>query len=265
MRGLRKALTEPLVQFLLAGAVLLGLWRMVTPTPLSRQLEITALQLERLRADHQRRTGKPPTATEEASLLARYVDQEILYREALARGLDRGDVIVRRRLAQKMQFVAQEEVSESELDDAALTAWLRAHLDRYSDGARVSFEQVFVAKGHDVGLVEARLRDGADAARLGDPFVGGRVFVARSERQLSAQLGAGFAVAVAALPVGIWTRVESTFGSHLVKVSAIDRHAPELAEVRARVRVDLLADLQSRRAESALAGLRARYVVSVVR
>ena len=261
---MRRLLREPLVQFLLAGAVLLGGWRALAPVPPGRQITVSSLQLARLRADHARRTGVAPTATEEAALVARYADQEILYREALARGLDRGDVIVRRRLVQKMQFVAAEEQESREPTEATLTAWLGAHADRYSDGARLSFEHIFVAAGHDVGTVEAQL-GGADPATLGDPFVGGRVFVARPEQKLAAQFGAAFTQGLAAAPVGTWTRLSSVYGQHLVKLSAIERWPPSLAEVRARVRADVLADLESRRVETSLAALRARYVVSVAR
>ena len=266
---MRRLLREPLVQFLLAGAVLLGGWRALAPVPPGRQITVSSLQLARLRADHARRTGVAPTATEEAALVARYADQEILYREALARGLDRGDVIVRRRLVQKMQFVAgaaaaDDEQGSGEPTEATLTAWLGAHADRYSDGARLSFEHIFVAAGHDVGTVEAQL-GGADPATLGDPFVGGRVFVARPEQKLAAQFGAAFTQGLAAAPVGTWTRLSSVYGQHLVKLSAIERWPPSLAEVRARVRADVLADLESRRAETSLAALRARYVVSVAR
>ncbi len=261
MRGL---LREPLVQFLLAGAVLFGAWRLVAPTPPGRQISVSALQLGRLRADHARRTGVAPTATEETALVGRYVDQEILYREALARGLDRGDVIVRRRLVQKMQFVAEEELGLVEPTEAALATWLAAHQERYSDGPLLSFEQIFVTTSHDIAAVEAALGH-ADPASLGDPFVGGRVFSARSERQISAQFGAEFARGLVAARVGRWTRLRSTFGNHLVRLSAFDPQLPALDRVRTRVRADVMADLDAHRAESALLALRARYAVSVVR
>src|SRR6476469_6919771 len=95
---------EPLVQMALAGAVLFALYRWVSPPRPGQRIEVSAEVVRGLRADHARRTGAAPTAAEEQALVRRYVENEALYREALALTLDRGDVIVRRRLVQKMEL-----------------------------------------------------------------------------------------------------------------------------------------------------------------
>src|SRR5207248_607365 len=84
---------------------------------------------------HLRRNGALPTGSEEAALIQRYIDNEVLYREALALGLDRGDIIVRRRLVQKMEFLTEGLDPLPEPTDAELQAYLDAHAERYVVGA----------------------------------------------------------------------------------------------------------------------------------
>ena len=104
---LRRWLKEPLLHFAVLGAALVGLHRWVAPPSLGRQIVLSAPLIHGLRQDHLRRNGALPTASEEAALVQRYIDNEVLYREALALGLDRGDIIVRRRLVQKMEFLTE--------------------------------------------------------------------------------------------------------------------------------------------------------------
>src|SRR5260370_1160777 len=96
---------EPWGHFVLLGAALLLVYRPVAPRPPRRRIEGGGALGDGLRQEHRRRTGALPTADEERALVQRYVDSEVLYREALAEGLDRGDLIVRRRLVQKMEFL----------------------------------------------------------------------------------------------------------------------------------------------------------------
>src|SRR5262245_29611607 len=140
-----RCLREPLVVFLLVGGALFGLYRCVAPVREDeRRVVVSAEVIRGLRAEHERRSGAPPTAAE---VVERYVEAEVLYREALLRGLDRGDVIVRRRLVQKMEFLTEAEADgdgdERAPDEAALAVWLAAHRADYARPERVTIEQVY--------------------------------------------------------------------------------------------------------------------------
>src|SRR5471032_785458 len=101
---------EPLVQFLLLGAALFGVFAWAgKPAGAERpeQIVLTPGLLENLRVSFERMEQHPPSAKEMDAAVAGYVREEILNREARALGLDRDDVIVRRRLAQRMEFQAE--------------------------------------------------------------------------------------------------------------------------------------------------------------
>src|SRR5437867_3806925 len=83
-------LREPLVHFAVLGVVLFALHRWVAP-PETRRIVLSAAMIQGLRQDYVRRYGSEPTADEQAALIQRFIDNEVLYREALALGLDRGD------------------------------------------------------------------------------------------------------------------------------------------------------------------------------
>jgi peptidyl-prolyl cis-trans isomerase C len=249
--AVRRLSREPLLHFVLLGAALFALHRAVAPRPdprSARRIEVTPSVLAGLLQEHARRTGAPPTRDEERALVRRYVDAEVLYREALALGLDRGDVIVRRRLVQKMELLDEEEAPAVPAE-AELQAILDGAGDRWARPARVALEHVFVARDRhadaaaEAARLRARLLAGDDPARLGDPFLRGRAFPPTAERDLAAMFGAPFARAVMALPEppqrdrGAWSEpIASSFGWHLVRVTAREEARPaRLDEVRREV------------------------------
>jgi hypothetical protein len=262
---------EPLVHFALLGALVLGLHRWVAPPP-AKRVEVSADLVEGLRQDYARRTGATPSAAEEAALVQRFVDGEILYREAVALGLDRGDVIVRRRLVQKMEFLLEGMHAAPAPTDADLEAYLAAHADRYTLPARVSLVNVFVSRdrhGDQLDAVAAevreRLRAGADPAGLGDPFIKGHQFTLQSEAALSGIFGASCAASIAALPAGEWSEpLPSSYGLHIVRVS---EHQPartaSLSEVREAVRADLESERRANATRDEIDRLRRQYQVVI--
>ena len=260
---------EPLVHFLLLGAALFALHAAVSPPPEER-IVVAAAFVEAMRAEQRERTGHAPDDAATRGLVERYVDEEVLYREAIALGLDRGDVIVRRRLVQKMELIARASVRDP--SDEELAAHLAAHADRYRPADAISFRHVFVSRDrHGAGAAAkaeellAALRSGADPATLGDPFVAGASFARRTRTDLEAAFGPPFAEGALAAPAGAWSGpLASTYGLHLVHVSA--RHgggAPDLAAVRARVREDLLNERREAAVRAEVERLRGRYEVQI--
>jgi hypothetical protein len=111
----RTWLRAPAVRFAVGGIALFALDALRAPgrTPVEPGLRrapvvISAADRERLRAEFTGETGLVPTAAEERHLLERAIDEEILYREARALGLHRGDRSIRMRLVQKMRAVADD-------------------------------------------------------------------------------------------------------------------------------------------------------------
>jgi hypothetical protein len=259
-------LREPVWQFLALGAALFLLHRLVRPSPRER-IEVPAEVVAGLVQDHVRRTGARPTPAEREGLVRRYIDDEVLYRTALAEGLDRGDVIVRRRLIQKMEFVTESALEVPEPTEAALAAHVEQHQSRYALPARLSLVQVFVRRERaaEAAALLARLEQGAAPEDLGDPFLHGQRFSAQTEEQLAGRFGAGLAARLFALPAGRWAGpLPSPHGLHLVRVTERQEGRPaRLPEVRERAREDWLKDQRARLGQAALARLRERFEVRV--
>jgi hypothetical protein len=123
----RRWLRTPALHFTALGAALFGIDTLVfPPEPVAQRsavrpsIVITAGQIEELRADFARQTGAPPAPAEEAALIDEAIDNELLYQEALARGLDRGDRSIRYRLIEKMHFLKQDTDLDPDLNDDAL-------------------------------------------------------------------------------------------------------------------------------------------------
>jgi hypothetical protein len=273
-------LRAPLLQFFLLGALLFLAHRALRPPP-PTQIKLTAEALAGLEQDFQRRSGRPASPSERQSLRDTYLDNEVLYREALARQLDRGDVIVRRRLIQKMDFVldALADQTEAPLTESELSAYLAGHAERYRQPARLSLLQVFVARPSTTAAtalaaeaalttrahsLRQRLQSGADPTTLGDPFVRGSQLQNQSENELAASLGPAFAAAVFQQPLQQWSEpIASSYGLHLVQVTASEpAQLPPLSSLRSRVESDLREERRRRARHELVRELRQHYDIA---
>jgi parvulin-like peptidyl-prolyl isomerase len=211
--------------------------------------------------------GREPTAAEVDAAIERWIDQEILVREATARGLDRDDPIVRERIAAKMAFVLEQQVTVPEPSEAELRRFFEAHRERWVSPARVDFTHVFVdgtdaAAAARADALRARLEAGAAPETLGDRFSGGHRYRGRKLADLEQSFGAGFVAGLDAQPAGAWVARRSRFGLHLVRV---DRHEPGRAADFDTARPDVRkAWMEERRAAGlgeAIRGLRQRWEI----
>lgn len=248
--SVRSAVSEPLVQFAVGGALLFAAHRfLVDPRP-----EVVVVV---------------PSRMSEAEVDAR-IDEALLVAHARARGLDRDDVIVRRRLAQKVRFAWEGAADSEELDDARLVEVRDAHPQRYAIPARIGFTQVYVdASRHDNAEATARRWREALAAdqqaRVGDPFALGRRFGLASVQTHAGRFGEAFADTLATLPVGQWRVAQSSLGWHVVRVDDTQgARLPDVAEIRTRLSADARHAQRQAHVQTRLRQLRADYDVHVV-
>src|SRR5262245_12825913 len=137
-------LREPLLHFLVIGAALFGLYRLVGGAEQGpREIVVSEAQVEALAQNFSRTWMRPPTAAEVRGLVDDYVKEEIYYREAIALGLDRDDTVIRRRLRQKMEFVSDDVAATREPTEADLAAFLESNAESFADPPSLSFRQVF--------------------------------------------------------------------------------------------------------------------------
>jgi hypothetical protein len=152
---------EPLVHFLLIGSALFA-FHSLTPAgsaaPVaSREIRLSYDELSQFVVLFKSQWRREPTAEEFNRLVEDKIQAEILYREALAMGLDRNDEIVKRRMAQKMQFLAEDVAAAREPTSAQLRAWYEKNSAAFAQPPRVSFRQLYFSPDR-AGLVRARMR-----------------------------------------------------------------------------------------------------------
>ncbi len=257
MTWLTRLLREPLLHFLLIGALIFLAWSRfgAMPVPDDAEIVVTPQRIERLAALFAEAWQRPPTEEELRGLVAGDIREEIYYREALALGLDRDDVVIRRRMRQKMEFLIDATAGAIAPGEEELAAWYAEHREAFREPMRLDFEQIYLGQRADpetVAALRARLAGGADPAALGEPTLLPPAMNAALAAAVDGVFGPGFFARLEGLPTGRWQGpVESAYGLHLVRIRARREGAvPPLEQVREDVlrrwRMEKAAELRDR-------------------
>jgi len=167
----KRWLREPLLHFLVIGFALFAGYRVLNPEPSqppgSTRIEITDDDLRQMDIAWMAQWRRHPTDEEMRNLLDNKVREEVLYREALALGLDKEDVIVKRRLAQKMEFLSEDVSAIRDSGPDELKAWFEKNQQRFALPGRVSFRHLYFSfDRRDDRAREAAARSLEQLARL---------------------------------------------------------------------------------------------------
>lgn len=270
---IRRLLAEPILHFLLLGVALFAAYRWVAPGEADgRRILVTDGVVNDLVAQHRAAKGREPTAAELNRLIESHVRDEILYREGVTRGLDRDDIVVKRRVRQKLEVMAEEEASTGAPTDAELSAYLVANQARFVQPALLTFEQVFLGQAtsgptvvHAVAVTREGIRNGTDPQRLGKASLLPQRMTQTPADLVARDFGEPFAAALARVAVGEWVGpIASSFGAHYVRVSdRIPAVAPTLASVRDQVVREWENERRQRARHDAYTKMRSRYEVSI--
>jgi parvulin-like peptidyl-prolyl isomerase len=217
---------------------------------------------------------REPTTQELQQLVENKVQEEILYREALAIGLEKDDTIVKRRMAQKMRFLAEDVAAAREPETAELKSWFENNQAMFAQSSRVSFRHLYFSPDRrgqrareDAAQALSRLsgqpQDAKLAATLADPFMFQEYYRDRAPDYLGKEFGPQFAQAVARLAPGSWQGpIESGFGWHLVFVdTVIPGRVPAFDEIEADVKTAWLTEQKAQAWQKAYKEMRAKYSV----
>lgn len=271
----RSFLREPLVHFLALGLAVFILHRLLAPAAdQSQQITVSDAQVLSMVQTFSRTWQRPPTESELDRLIDDYIRTEVYVREALALGLDRDDLIVRRRLRQKMEFVFNREPPTRTATDAELELFIAAEADRYRSDSEVTFTHVFLDPARrgekitdDAAALLRQLRSaGADVdpGDLGDPImVLKRRWDNATRSEIVSLFGGSFAEGLLRMPIAQWSGpLPSAYGIHLVRVDALKSgDVPALSEIRERVEDDWRLDQQDRDREASYQKLLSKYQV----
>jgi peptidyl-prolyl cis-trans isomerase C len=274
-----KWLREPFVQFLLVGAVLALAWSALSGRLAdddANRIEMDAQEIELLAANWERQWQRPPTEEELRGLVDARVREEILYRTAQSMGLDRNDVVVRRRMVQKMELLSQDLATITDPPESELRKYFEENRESYRVAPRISFRHVYFnldRRGFERAEADARellaeLRatnpDDLDVAALGDRFMLATEYRLRTPDEIAREFGSRFAEAVANLEPGWHGPVGSGYGTHLVEVTErVESRLPEFEQVQDRVTSDYARVRRERANERLVEALSSEYDVSV--
>ena len=237
-----------------------------------RRIELSAAQVEDLARQFEATWRRPPQPAELQGLIDNYVQDEILYREGKALGLLEDDPVIKRRVRQKLDVVAEELLASEPPTEAQLAQFLAEHPDRFRQPPRVSFEQVFfgalqpdAAAERRIAAIRARLERGADPQQFGDPTLLPRRETAMPLDLVARSFGETFATQLETLPVGSWQGpVVSGFGLHLVRLTErVPAELPALGQIRAEVEREWEAERRRRALEENYRRLREQYEVRI--
>jgi hypothetical protein len=267
---------EPLVHFLILGAGLFLLYGYVADTAPERpdKILVDEPELARLSEQFRRTWMRPPTREELAGLAEDFVKEEILYREALALGLDKDDLVIRRRMRQKMEFLNADLAEQREPTDAQLQAYVDANPEKFRLPPHYSFRQIYL--GPDTEGVAGRAADllarlqadptlGADPRALGDPTLLPPGLELASEQEIAATFGTEFADVMSGLAKDAWGGPYlSSYGLHLIRLTGGEEGGlPELAQIRSAVAREWSNDRRQEADDRFYQALRARYSVEI--
>lgn len=272
-----RVLKEPLVHFLLIGAALFGAYAWIRtpenpPANKTTKIQITAGDARWLVENWTTQWRRPPTRDELRGLIVDYLNEQLLAREARALGLEDNDVIVRRRLAQKLTFLIDDTTRRAEPTEQELQQYYGANVHRFRSDARISFAHIYFSPQRRADVrsdaedaLKLLVAEGAATrnADLGDRLLIRSELRDETEQSVSNTFGPDFARAVFALEASNWSGpVQSGYGLHLVRVSAMKgARAPLLSEVRERVMAEWKREREGQTKERYLAELRKKYDV----
>lgn len=265
------------IRGLLLGILLAGIFWAAQGPPRNKdeipEIIVTEADVAHQAARWEKMRGRPPTPAELKSAVDSYVRNEILYREALSRGMDREDPRVRMALIQKMEMMAAGQADAQSVTEEDLISFYALRKDQYKIPAKLSLKQVFFKQQNGAEeqakklLVQISKQDPSDSelSELGDATMLEQILIEVSATELESKFGAEFTAEVLSLPAEQWSGpVRSGYGLHLVKV--FDRQpgkTPELAAVRDKVQYDLLYETRMASQEQGYQEIAGKYQVLI--
>jgi parvulin-like peptidyl-prolyl isomerase len=257
---------EPLLHFLLAGGLLFATYTWlnhgVGDEP--QVVHISSSEIDWLKKTWTRQWQRAPDQEELRGLVTNYLKEQLLAREARKLGLEDNDTIVRRRLAQKMEFLVQDTANLAEPVEGELLKFYNDNRARYQTPARISFTQIYFKT--EAAARRSLMEIGSlPPDDLGDRTLLEREFSTIDRQELTSLFGAKFADAIFSLEPGSWQGpVASGYGFHLVRIG--ERQTAQqrpFDKVRDLVVDDWHREQQVKVSEKLFAGLLKKYDVVV--
>lgn len=214
-------LREPFLHFIVLGGVLFAVDHWVAGQAEDPGTIVVGPEVDAKAIDiFEQSRGRKPTDEELAALRQIWLDNEVLYREGLAMGLDKGDDAIRERVIFKALSVVDANVRLPEIDDTKLREWFESQRAKYDEPARYDFEEAALSGDSSESAVRTFV-EALNAGTPGDAQAGLRVFKARPHSNLVQSYGEEFAKALEASTPGHWQAMQTREGWRAVRLQSI--------------------------------------------
>ena len=274
----KRWLGEPLLHFLLIGVLLFGIYAHInrgrSGSASPRQIVLSLDELATMEMYFESQWHRRPTPQEFQAMVEDKIKEEVLYREGLVMGLDKDDTIVKRRMAQNVQFLAEDVAAAHEPSTAELKTWFEKNSGKFALPGRYSFRHVYFSPDKrgtnardDATKALARIAGQPEDSQLissaADRFMFQDYYGDRTPSAIAKEFGPQFAVALEKVKPGSWQGpVESGYGWHLVFVdTVIPGRVPAFEEVESEVKTAWLGEQKAQTWQKAYRTMRAKYTV----
>ena len=255
-------LREPLLHFLALGGLLFALDHfLVTRTDDPRTIVVSAEVDDEAIQMFKASRGHDPSAEELTALRHVWLDNEVLYREGLALGVDKGDAAIRERVIFKALSVIDSNVKLPPAKDDVLRKWFESHRNKYDEPGRYDFDEAALAGDNNEAAVRAFVAE-LSSGLPGDAKAGLRVFKGRPQENLVQSYGQELADSLTKAPVGQWQALRTKDGWRAMRLDAITPAKPAVFEaLRGVVQQDWTDATASEQRSAAVRALTKKYKV----
>lgn len=271
---MKKFLKEPFLHFIIIGAALFLVYGLVNDKTNSKNtIIINDFDVSSIISKWEMQWKRAPTEKELQSLINQNIKQEIFYQEALKMNLDHNDEIIKRRLAQKMQFLSNDIAAMIEPSEKELKEYYKQHSNKYVESANYTLYQITFSPDKRKDNYKAALealnqnpKASFDEMRdKGDILPFNYYFEHVNANELGLQLGSKFSEALAKQEINKWVGpVQSGFGYHLIYITNKETpKLPPLEKVKKAVIRDYEYDYQKEIDESIYKEFKKRYTIEV--
>ena len=259
-------MTKKLLSFLCIGLVILLLDIWFDSSNQDKTIILYDDEVNSLIETWTAQVGRPPNNQDFQGIINQLVEEEILYREALKLNLDKDDIIIKRRLAQKIGFLKQEEQSKLPTE-SELKEYFESKETEYFMDLRLSFTHLYFSKeknGVERAIASLKIIQ-EEGIPNSDPFLVGKNFLNKTPKEIDRDFGKGFSTYITQGKLDSWLGpFESIYGSHLVKISHIvEARKPNLDEVKKAVLTDYLLEIKQQEMRNYINGLKEEYEIQI--
>lgn len=270
-----KLLKEPLFHFIILGGLLyLASVMSGYDDAQTQRIVVSEGQIRHLATLYKKTWQRKPTREELQALIQEYIKGQAAYYEGMSMGLEKDDVVVTRRLRQKVDFIAEESLERPAVTDDVLQAYLQKNPDKFLAEPTLSIRQVYFEPGYQgstavakIEKVLAELIKNPDEAieELGQRYVFKPYYINQSLTGLKHVFGKDFVDALLKAKTGVWTGpFKSSFGSHLAYIDKKqEAYLPELSIIYDKVFNEWQNSLREQSLDLYYAELLKRYPATV--